>query len=282
MLQSAYLSNKYLQDGTMFVHHPRTNFILNNKTIVKKLGSVHRVDASFTFLGDDDFLNNDIRTSEHGDPLGCIGDLGWYCVRFGLLVFGDSYVESAKVVHVEMNSAGVPVDATCLVSFGHNRMLSFHCSFRYPLNQRFQILGSKDLLTIDDLILPREGANSFSLHNQYLTEFDKYTVHNHHEPKIESNTVQEVLMWKHFSKVASSLDSASSAELEKDDQTQWICACSNIGKECQRESKISYQTQKIINGLMESVKSNGEKIQLWDVTSWLYEQVSNKINFTLK
>jgi hypothetical protein len=23
-----------------------------------------------------------------GDPLGCLGDLGWYCVRFGLFAFG--------------------------------------------------------------------------------------------------------------------------------------------------------------------------------------------------
>lgn len=117
MLDEAYANNKFLLDGTMFPHHPRTRKILDS---VSEIGQVNRIQASFTFLADQAFLEgSDIRARKDGDPHGCIGDLGWYCIRYALIVFGKlgSTVESAQVVDIELNKHGVPVDATCVIRF---------------------------------------------------------------------------------------------------------------------------------------------------------------------
>lgn len=119
MLSVAYANGRFLLDGTMFPHHGRMGIILDRAAT--DIGSVDRIQCSFTFLADEAFLNgNNIRCRKDGDPHGCIGDLGWYCIRFGLMVYerlGFSAVTSAKVVDFEVNQHGVPIDATCVVRF---------------------------------------------------------------------------------------------------------------------------------------------------------------------
>ena len=65
------------------------------------------------------FEQGNIRAKKGGDPQGCIGDLGWYCIRFGLMVFGrlGYEVKSAQVVDYKVTNEGVPLDATCVVRF---------------------------------------------------------------------------------------------------------------------------------------------------------------------
>jgi predicted dehydrogenase len=74
-------------DGVMFMHHKRLKSILHvlNDPIPRKVKKVH---ASFSFNGrSEEFMNGNIRTSAAGDPLGALGDLGWYCIRIGILAF---------------------------------------------------------------------------------------------------------------------------------------------------------------------------------------------------
>ncbi len=118
MLNAASASGKFLQDGTMFVHHPRT------KEIVNAIPNPDRVSFNFTFNGDDDFFKNDVRIKNDGDFMGCIGDLGWYCVRMGLLVFTRmdakalrGIVTDVQVLRYRLNDDGVPIDADCMVNF---------------------------------------------------------------------------------------------------------------------------------------------------------------------
>lgn len=125
MLSSASQNKKLLMDGTMFIHHPRT------KQFITSISNPNRVTFNFTFDGtkdggrlDSNFFKNDIRQKKDGDFLGCVGDLGWYCVRMGLLVFsaGDAsalkgMVTGAQVVRYQLNEEGVPYDADCLVYF---------------------------------------------------------------------------------------------------------------------------------------------------------------------
>ena len=127
MLQAASDNGKFLMDGTMFVHHPRT------LAFVKSVPNPNRVHFNFTFDGSvSDFFKNDIRMKKDGDFMGCIGDLGWYCVRMGLLVFssGDTgalknLVTEVQVSRYQLNDEGVPFDADCLVHFSGVRSLCF-------------------------------------------------------------------------------------------------------------------------------------------------------------
>lgn len=253
---------KFLMDGTMFVHNPRTkqvtDFLSSNKANL-----VTRIQSDFTFLGDDDFFTNNIRIRKDGDILGCIGDLGWYCIRMAQLAF-KAPAKYAQVVHYELNADGVPIDATCLVSFenldqaSRSKTLSFHCSFLHPLTQDVTFYGSDQTLYIDDFVIPREEGegkkNSFEIKSQTLSHADLYS--EHENQVIEStllddgtvstsfNPPQEALMWNNFTKFCKSYD--ENDEIRK--------------KEANRLLDISLESQRIVDGLMKSIRQNGAQV----------------------
>ena len=91
-------------DGVMFMHHKRMSKMdaLLRGDPLNDFGEVLRVTSGFSFMGDEDFYKGNIRCSAEGDPLGCLGDLGWYCVRFGLFAFGK-YRSSIRL-HLSQSS----------------------------------------------------------------------------------------------------------------------------------------------------------------------------------
>ena len=43
--------------------------------------------ASFSQYNDECTLDKDVRSNSKLEPFGALGDLGWYCIRVGLLAF---------------------------------------------------------------------------------------------------------------------------------------------------------------------------------------------------
>jgi len=50
----------------------------------QSIGQIKRIASQFAFPGADQFFQHDIRTRSDLEPLGCLGDLGWYNIRFTL------------------------------------------------------------------------------------------------------------------------------------------------------------------------------------------------------
>lgn len=147
-------------DGTMFVHHERMGALLRrfDPAAPDYLGAPRRITAAFSFPGDADFFATNIRMKKGADPLGCVGDLGWYCVRFALAVFG--WQEMPSSVHALQSKAteeGVPVDVSAEVYFGaaKERVLAVHCSFRHTLRQWAEVeTEAEKLVRLEDFVLP--------------------------------------------------------------------------------------------------------------------------------
>jgi predicted dehydrogenase len=118
MLDVAYAQKKFILD-TMFNHHGRTDSVLECVADEEKFGTLNRIESSFTFMSDAAFQESNIRARKDGDPQGCVGDLGWYCIRYAQLVFGKlgSKVKSAQVFDNTNTKHGVPFDTTCIVRF---------------------------------------------------------------------------------------------------------------------------------------------------------------------
>jgi predicted dehydrogenase len=100
--------NVELMDGVMFMHHPRLSTLVST---LRPLTPLH-VSSSFTFLGDEDFFKNNIRCNG-GDPLGCLGDLGYYNIRISLTAFDYTLPSHAHGVILEENEHGVPITMSC-------------------------------------------------------------------------------------------------------------------------------------------------------------------------
>ena len=250
--------NRYIMDGTMFVHNIRTNHFLNYIAQDDVFGKVLRINSEFTFRGDEQFMANDIRTTKDGDPYGCIGDLGWYCVRLAQLVFREvksGKVKSAQATNWKLNDEGVPIDANCFVFFhdedaedeeGSEHVLSFHCSFVHPLQQRVSICGTKQSLEMIDYVLPRQGPSTYTVQGQDLTVNDEYSVLHSDMMEAPDGPVQEVLMWRHFSKYCRATEATGC----------WDDVDANT------VSSISLETQTIVDALMESIANGGNVVKL--------------------
>mmetsp|Transcript_4061 Transcript_4061/g.6249 ORF Transcript_4061/g.6249 Transcript_4061/m.6249 type:complete len:404 (+) Transcript_4061:76-1287(+) len=263
---------KYVLDGTMFVHNPRTRQLLeylrNNATNDDCFGTVLRMDSTFSFLGDEEFFANNIRIKSGGDPFGCVGDLGWYSIRMALLVMKTQQhtAKKVKVAHYQLNQQGVPIDLTGLVYFysvdcDHNatppKLLSFHCSFLHPLRQRMEVVGSKQSMILNDLVIPQQGRPSlhYELRSQSLTACDEFAVDQTQNISCETVAAvsQETLMWRHMSQMCRAMEEESSSS---DESSMMIQRVSN------EMSHMSYETQKVVLAVIESIRKDGAEIDL--------------------
>mmetsp|Transcript_11684 Transcript_11684/g.21844 ORF Transcript_11684/g.21844 Transcript_11684/m.21844 type:complete len:409 (+) Transcript_11684:237-1463(+) len=263
LLSIAKKVGRYIMDGTMFIHNNRTQLFLDYIANSDVFGNVIRINTEFTFRGDEEFFANDIRTTKEGDPYGCIGDLGWYCVRVAQLVFGKvkgGKLTRAQTTYWKLNEEGVPMDAQCLVVFkGENGgicggddddgdkeyILSFHCSFLHPLTQRVSIVGTKQTLEMLDYVIPKEGVNYWVVHGEDLTLHDTYSIRSSDVMEVPSGPVQEVLMWRNFSKYCREVENYG-----------W---CDG---EANQVSLTSLENQRIVDALMESMSLDGKAITL--------------------
>ena len=173
----------FFMDGVMFMHHQRTyklvQILQENLT-----ADVQRVNSSFTFHGNQQFFETNIRASSLGDPLGCLGDLGWYCIRIALLAFNRGKFDDAAsiilprscIAHCSHWSADglVPLQCDVRVAFckeGWSKVLAFDCGFNSPWRQRYEIVcatnsatGTDKVFTCDDFVIPRHPLSaSFQL-----------------------------------------------------------------------------------------------------------------------
>lgn len=210
MLDECREAGVRLMDGTMFVHHPRHHALLQllASDDAPIGGYPTRITSNFSFRGDENFFKSNIRTSADADSLGCIGDLGWYCIRLALTVFGWQKPTAVRAIvnrHVG-GDGGVPTDVDAQITFGstpsgESRVLKFHASFHHTFRQTFEIETTGDrLISCGDFVLPKSelGAEPLVLRTS-LKLVDLDTRVNTIDERIDVGPAcQESLMWDAF------------------------------------------------------------------------------------
>ena len=79
-------SRVQFMDGVMFLHSRRLDRIRQVLDDGESIGQIKRITSQFTFGAPEEFFENNIRTHSDLEPLGCLGDLGWYNICFTLWV----------------------------------------------------------------------------------------------------------------------------------------------------------------------------------------------------
>mmetsp|Transcript_41239 Transcript_41239/g.86572 ORF Transcript_41239/g.86572 Transcript_41239/m.86572 type:complete len:292 (+) Transcript_41239:458-1333(+) len=270
MMEEARSAKRYLMDGTMFVNHPRTHQILSILSNEEdQFGDLHGIDAAFTLEGNEDFMKTNIRMKKDCDFQGCIGDLGWYCIRLAQLACrraGRYVPKSAKVSEWKVNEEGVPIDASCWVSFQPDDMedanpnedgnkndatitLSFHCSYLHPWSQRGDIRGSKQTIQVLGYINPQDGPVSYQVirNHSSRTNLNESTIEDKNSVHTVSCEVPQItLMWRKFFEYCEAI--------EKNDGWNHY----DGGDEATTLSKISEENQLVVDALMESLEGSGK------------------------
>ena len=84
MMVACVKNRVQFMDGVMFMHNPRLAQVREVLDDGKSTGPVRRISSAFSFFGTGGFSDNNIRVDGRLEPAGCLGDLGWYSIRFTL------------------------------------------------------------------------------------------------------------------------------------------------------------------------------------------------------
>ncbi len=93
MLDACRENRVQFMDGVMFMHSQRLTLLRQVLDDQQTVGAVRRISSQFSFKATGDFLTQNIRASSEIEPLGCLGDLGWYNIRFSLWVLNEQLPE---------------------------------------------------------------------------------------------------------------------------------------------------------------------------------------------
>ena len=162
MLDVCRLHRVQFMDGVMFMHSQRLDLIRQVLDDGQSVSEVRRIASAFTFRQSPEFFSNNIRTHSALEPFGCLGDLGWYCIRFSLLVMDRQMPlqVSGRLLaeHRRADSpAAVPTAFSGELIFAGGVSASFYCSFLSETEQWARISGTRGCLQISDFVLPIAG-----------------------------------------------------------------------------------------------------------------------------
>jgi predicted dehydrogenase len=150
-------------DGVMFMHSERLAMLKSTIADPNVFGQLRRIACQFSFLGDDEFSEKNIRGSSALEPFGCLGDLGWYCIRF--LLWANDWQEPTQMranciqsYKREQGSLGVPSEFSAELTFPNGSTGSFYCSFRTGIQQWAHISGTHGNIFLKDFVLPHFGS----------------------------------------------------------------------------------------------------------------------------
>lgn len=220
MLAACQQHNVQFMDGVMFMHSqrlPLVRALLDNSSTASSadahsIGELRRMAAQFSFAGDATFRQSNIRTHSELEPHGCLGDLGWYCIRYFLWVMqGHMPIEVRARTHTQLQGLNsphsVPGEVSGELLFADGVTAGFYNSFITENQQWFHASGSKGYLRIDDFVLPYHGPEVDVLAGEdaFVIENCSFHMQNHvrrhavNEVDAGHATSQEVRMFRHFS-----------------------------------------------------------------------------------
>ena len=251
MLDACRENNVQFMDGVMYMHStrmPRIREVLDEGSAV---GQIRRIASQFSFRAPDEFLSDNIRVSSALEPQGCVGDLGWYTIRFSLWVM--NYQLPRQVIGRMISQHGrpdspdsVPTEFTGELLFAGGVSAGFYCSFLTEHQQWVNISGSRGNLELNDFVLPRFGNElAFRTENsvfdvngcEFVMERHSRT-HSVEEYSNSHDTAQETRLFRTFGEIVLS------------------------GKPDPHWPEISLKTQQVMDACLDSARNGSRPVQL--------------------
>lgn len=164
MIACCQANDVLFMDGVMFMHDPRFARLREILDDGESIGPVKRISSAFSFRGGDDFLTADIRGRVALEPAGCLGDLGWYCLRASLWAMRWQLPTrvSGRILATTTDAQGQSAitEFSGELDFPGGASSSFYCSFHSPNQKWLNISGSKGSLRVADFIAPEVQNDS--------------------------------------------------------------------------------------------------------------------------
>ena len=251
MLDACKRHKVQYMDGVMFMHSQRLPMLRTLLDDPQQLGQVRRLVSQFSFAGDAAFCESNIRTSSDLEPYGCLGDLGWYCVRFFLWALKGQLPTEVRArtltpLQGKSSPAPVPGELSAELIFPGGVSASFYCSFLTENQQWMHVSGSKGYLKLNDFVLPFHSPEVEAFVGQDVFNVDNcvFNMENHvhrfavAEYSAGASNAQEVNMIRTFSDLI----------IQKKVDEQW--------------PEWTLKTQQVLDACFKSAAQNGAAVTL--------------------
>jgi predicted dehydrogenase len=149
----------------MFMHSRRLEKLRQTLDDGESIGRIRRIATQFSFLGSEDFSKSNIRVKSRLEPLGALGDLGWYTIRFTLWTMKyemPTGIAGRMLAAAPQEGGGepVPTEFSGELFFDGGVSASFYCSFGAEHQQWAVVSGTKGWLQVPDFVLPYFGSEA--------------------------------------------------------------------------------------------------------------------------
>lgn len=238
-------------DGVMYMHTQRLEKMREVLDDGTSVGSIRRIACQFSFNGGSEFEAGNIRTDSELEPLGCLGDLGWYTIRFALWAMKYEMPLSVsahlhQALHRTGSRAAVPMEISAELKFANNVSACFYNSFVTHHQQWANISGSHGHLSVPDFVLPFEGDNStfFVTNSEFTVDVCDFAMKRNRtdytikEAGNSSADSQETNLFRNFADLV----------LSGQPDDHW--------------PQISLKTQQVMDAVMQSAQDDGATIKL--------------------
>lgn len=164
VLQACAQNRVQYMDGVMFMHSDRLGLF---RQLIQDgaVGQLRRIATQFSFQARDEFHQENIRVHSQLEPLGCLGDLGWYNIRFTLAALDWQLPlwVSGRILSQRGrpdSPDSVPTEFSAELLFGEGVSASLYCSFRAEHQQWAVASGTGGSIRIHDFVLPYFGSEA--------------------------------------------------------------------------------------------------------------------------
>ncbi|HEY5297331.1 MAG TPA: Gfo/Idh/MocA family oxidoreductase [Verrucomicrobiae bacterium] len=241
MISACTKNRVQFMDGVMFMHNARLPKIRKLLDDGKSVGEIRRISSAFSFLGGGNFSRNNIRTDGALEPAGCLGDLGWYCLRFILWAMKGKLPRAVtgKILSQSAATSGrlsAPTEFSAELFFDDGVSANFYCSFLAQRQQWISVIGEKGNLWMPDFVHPfNTRAPAFEI-NQSEIRVQIPGAKNHERVAgpmdMGHPTAQETIMFRNFAK------QIFSGKLNED-WPMWALQTQKVLDECLAAAKSS-------------------------------------------
>jgi len=217
MIGACRRHNVQFMDGVMFMHSERLEKMRAVLDDGKTVGPIRRITSAFHFNTTKEFYKDNIRADSRLEPMGTLGDQGWYCIRIALWAMNWQLPErvTGRLLSCVIRPKGtppVPTEFSGELFFRGGASSTFYCSFVTELAQWVNISGARGKLSFNDFVLPLKGDKTFFETGSQDYQFvgcdarmvpsgRRWTIDEHSHSARDS---QETNMIRNFTKLAQS------------------------------------------------------------------------------
>jgi predicted dehydrogenase len=201
-------------DGVMYMHGNRLPVLRKALDDPQNVGNIRRICTQFSFCADQQWLDTNIRLDSRLEPQGCLGDLGWYCIRFALWTLDWQMPQRVRgrtltALHRAGSPEPVPIEFSAELEFADRVTASFYCSFITHHQEWANVSGDRGYVHVNDFVLPYSGGETrFEISNaEFVVDKCDFHMDDHRrvvrvsEPGSSAADAQEVNLFRNFSDI---------------------------------------------------------------------------------